>query len=1149
MKLRIAKIAALCFLALITVFLIGFGVLAWRISQGPIAVSFLNDRIESAINSQLKNMKVKLGTAVLELDAGTNVPHVRFRNLVLSDETGAVMASAPRAAVTLDTTALMSGRIAAKSLELIGPKISAKRNIDGTIELGVGGQDLQSTEVQPDNAVPPVGNGANSKTDRNPVDSIPIKGKEALNLTSGAKLISLLDGNDQNSSLSSLDDIRITGASLNIYDDANAANWFAPSADLTFQKKPYGFVILAKADVATTKLPWHSEISVTYKLEQKTFSVSATVDNVVPADMADKIFALSQFAKVRNPLAGHIELEASDSGVVSTASAEFTVGKGVISLPDFVAQPINIDNGTLNVKYQPETASFDIIDSALVVGGARADLSGNIAPVRNPEGLLTAFKIEMKARNVSLNPADTNAPKIIVDRIEFAGQAGITDASLGIDDFVVMSGNTGVRMRGTISSGEKSPAIHLAGRVRDISAEFLKTIWPPIIAPQSRDWINENVTMGRVSEGTFQINLKADQLAQAKVEKALPEKSVELTFKLQDVETHYFKSLPPLTNASGEGHQSDNDFELNINSGQTTFGDGQTLKLNDGSFIAKNLLLDEVPGKFAFDISAPIATILAFASRPDVNMIKADLNDFPNLQGVARANIGLSLPLIKNVPKERVDVSTDVKMTGVAVSDIIPGVDLTEGNFNVDIFPDSIAIAGPAKVNGLPAKIQWQKPRNGGGAKADIRATLDEKTREKMGLKISDYLTGPVPVHAIIQQNDAGSTEVQVEADLSDVKMKLAAISWKRDPVPGTKANFIIRDTSEGRSIDNFVLDGDGLHLRGNIKTTAKGKLQSVVMDQIKIDEENVFSAKIVPGEGTVDLTLSGKNFDARPYIKTLISPAPSNSNAAPSTSEGQDFTMRAHFDRVIANRGESLTDVNAVLRARASKIAEADISGVLLSGQPLNVSVVPLPTGREFRVRTNDGGSVLRAANFYSKIAGGQLRFYALLGNEEGSPVHTGKLEILNFDVRNEAALAELDQRGKPKKSGPRKEGIRFDRLYLPFTTDDKFIRLGDTVLKGADMCATADGVIRKADSAIDVSGTVIPACGLSGVFNNVPLLGDILSGGNNNEGLFGVTYFVGGTFAKPDVKMNPISAIAPGIFRRLFDYSPKKAPAQDTN
>jgi Protein of unknown function/AsmA-like C-terminal region len=1138
LKRRIAKFVGFGFLALFAVLALAAIALVWRVSQGPIAISFLNDKIEKSINAQLTGMQVKLGTAVLEIDPSDYVPHVRFRNLVLSDANGALIASAPRAAVTLDPSALLTGSIAVKNLELIGPKISARRNLDGTVELGVGGQDAPAEESIASPAAE-----QNGKSDRG---AEPAQG--ATPQTTGAKLIAILDDHSDTSPLAKLNDIKITNASLSVYDDANSATWFAPDADLTFRKMPYGFVVLAKADVTTAKDPWHTEFSATYRHDQKSFAVSATVDNVIPADVSDKIFALSQFAKLRIPFAGHIELEASDAGMVTQASAEFTAGQGRISLPDFVAQPIDIENGTFNVKYRPEDSSFDVVDSAVVVGGARADLSGNIAPLRASDGKLSAIKIQLKAHNVALNAAEKNR-NIIVDRVEFLGQAGINDASLGIDDFVVMSGNTGVRMRGTVSGGEKSPAIHLAGRVRDISAEFLKTIWPPIIAPQSRKWINENVRTGRVSEGTFQINLNEGALAKADIDKHLPKGSVDLTFKLKDVTAHYFKNLPLFLDASGTGQQHDNDFQLDIDTAQTTLGAGQTVKLNNGSFIAKNILLEEVPGIFAFDISAPVETMLAFASQPDINLLKAGMNDFPNLKGIAHATVGLKFPLIDNVPKDRVEFSTDVKLTNVNVANVIPGVDLVEGNFKVDLLADAITIAGPAKLNGLTAQINWQKPRAGGQAKISLSANLDEATREKIGLKLTDYMSGPMPVQASIEKDDEGNANMAVSADLSNVKMKLAAISWKRDATPGTKATFNMRNTSEGRSIENFVLDGDGLHLRGSVRTSLKGKLQSVVMDQIKLDEDNVFSAQVVPGEGTVDLVLSGKNFDARPYIKTLVSPPPNDKSNAPTTAEGQDFTMRAHFDRVTANRGEILTDVNAVLRARASKIAEADIKGTFLSGQPMSISVVPLPTGREFRIATNDGGSVLRAANFYSKIAGGQLKFYALLGNEEGSPIHKGRLDLLNFDVRNEATLAELDQRGKPKKSGPRKEGINFEHLYLPFTSDDKFVRLGNVFLKGTDMCATADGVIRKADNALDVTGSVIPACGLSGIFNNVPLLGDILSGGDSNEGLFGVTYFVGGTFAKPEVKINPLSALAPGIFRRLFDFSPKKVPGRTLN
>jgi AsmA-like C-terminal region len=141
------------------------------------------------------------------------------------------------------------------------------------------------------------------------------------------------------------------------------------------------------------------------------------------------------------------------------------------------------------------------------------------------------------------------------------------------------------------------------------------------------------------------------------------------------------------------------------------------------------------------------------------------------------------------------------------------------------------------------------------------------------------------------------------------------------------------------------------------------------------------------------------------------------------------------------------------------------------------------------------------------------------------------------------------LDKRGKPTKSGPRRDGVSFTTLYLPFSADGNFIRLKNVTVRGADMCATADGVVRKSDNALDVSGTVVPACGLSRAFNNVPLIGEILSGGNYNEGIFGVTYSIGGTLTTPQVQVNPLSALAPGIFRRLFDFNPKPAAQVQDN
>ena len=1125
----ILKISVLLVFAVLTVGVIAGGVFFWRLHQGPVSMSFLDRRIETAVNNQLKGMKVTLGDAIVELDAKSGVPHVRFRNLVLQDEKGAVIASSPRAGVALDAMALLSGRIVTRGLELIGPKISARRNLDGTVALGVSGQ-ASGTED-------PVNIGEKSDL------STPRKGNQADGVTAsptanGAKLIALLDSRDGTETLSTLQDIRITDASFTLYDEANASNWYAPKADLTFRKMPYGFVVLAKADVESSGKPWHAELSATYNHDNHAFNVSTTIDNLVLADVADKIFALSQFAKLKIPLSGHIDFDAGENGVVSKANAELLASNGVLNFPDYLAQPIVIDDGALRVNYEAASGAFDIIDSSIRMGGQRADISGKITPERTADGKLDSLQIALKAKNVNLEPGSASSQPVLVDHIEFSGKAGVEKAQLSIEDLVIMSGDTGVRMRGVITGGETSPGINLAGRVRDISSTLVKKLWPPIVAAKSRKWVTEHVIDGRVAEGTFQINLAPNELAKTKQTLKMPDNSIDFTFALKDVSSNYFKNLPALVNAYGEVHQKDNNFDLAINGGETTLGSGRKITLNKGSFIARDILLDEVQGTFAFDLTAPIDAMLELANHPDINMVKINSAKFPKLQGKAHAAIGLQFPMIPDVPKERVQITTDVNISNASVKDVVPGIDLTEGQLAVEISPAAITVSGPAKVSGLPASISWKKARGEGAATSKINMTLDEKTREKLGMKLVDYMSGDVPIVASIVENDAGKADVAVDADLSKVKMKLTALGWKRDAVEGTTASLTLVTAANGsRKIQDFKLDGEGLRLRGEIDVGAKGNMTSIAMDEIRLDEDNVFSARVVPGEGSYDFTVSGKNFDARPYIKNLISPLKTAASPPPA-SKNQDFTLTAHFDHVTANRGEAVDDVTAVIRARGGKIAAADIKGVFLSGLPVSVKVTPLPTGRDLRVNTTDGGAAIRAANFYSKLAGGQLEFSALIGNETGSPVRNGQLLIYNFEVRNEAALAELDKRGKPTKSGPRKGGLTFNKLYMPFTIDNEFVRVGDIALRGTDMCATGSGVIRKSDGAMDITGTVIPACGISGVLNHVPLVGEIFAGGNSNEGLFGMTFAMNGSITKPNVQINPISVLAPGIFRRFFDF-----------
>ncbi len=452
-------------------------------------------------------------------------------------------------------------------------------------------------------------------------------------------LIDILSGNGGDSRSTSLEDIRITGASIQLFDEANQANWFAPQADLTFKKMPYGFVVFAKASVASGGTPWRTEVSATYRTEARSFAVSARIEDLVPANVSDEIFALAQFAKVDVPLSGHAEVEISDVGVITSASAEFAAAAGIVGLPGYIAQPIVIDEGALRVDYDTPTGGFKIIDSIILVGGSRAELTGRLDPVRAIDGRLTDLKIDLKATNVSVDAQGTVKNPVLVDRIEFLGKASVEGAVMDIEDLVVMSGNTGVRLRGTITGGDESAGIKLSGRVRDLSADFLKKLWPPVVVPKSRKWVTDNVQTGRITEGAFNVDIPVNGMAAALRQKVLPNETIDFRFSMADVTSTYFKSLPPLLAASGHARLQGDSFELTIESGKVILPSNGTVQVSQTTFKAEKLLTSAVPAVFVLNLSASAPDLMELAALPDLNLLRNANFVPPNIGGQAEAKI------------------------------------------------------------------------------------------------------------------------------------------------------------------------------------------------------------------------------------------------------------------------------------------------------------------------------------------------------------------------------------------------------------------------------------------------------------------------------------------------------------------------------
>ena len=87
-----------------------------------------------------------------------------------------------------------------------------------------------------------------------------------------------------------------------------------------------------------------------------------------------------------------------------------------------------------------------------------------------------------------------------------------------------------------------------------------------------------------------------------------------------------------------------------------------------------------------------------------------------------------------------------------------------------------------------------------------------------------------------------------------------------------------------------------------------------------------------------------------------------------------------------------------------------------------------------------------------------------------------------------------------------------------------------------GNQLGGTIEGTLDYAADRVDLKGVFVPAYALNNFFASVPLLGPIL-GGAQYEGLFAVPFVINGRASAPVMRINPVSAIAPGFLRKLFE------------
>jgi hypothetical protein len=173
-----------------------------------------------------------------------------------------------------------------------------------------------------------------------------------------------------------------------------------------------------------------------------------------------------------------------------------------------------------------------------------------------------------------------------------------------------------------------------------------------------------------------------------------------------------------------------------------------------------------------------------------------------------------------------------------------------------------------------------------------------------------------------------------------------------------------------------------------------------------------------------------------------------------------------------------------------------------------------------------------LRFTDIYRRVRGGQLTLDLATGTHL-----RGALQMKDFELVDEAAFAAAMKGAGAQNPVPSGAPAEFSRMRGSFHQTGGRLIVDDAVIWGPALGATLEGTIDYAADRLNLHGTFVPIYAVNNLFSQLPIIGALIGGGKD-EGLLGITFQVAGPIRSPTLRVNPFSAVMPGVFRKLFEF-----------
>jgi hypothetical protein len=799
-----------------------------------------------------------------------------------------------------------------------------------------------------------------------------------------------------------------------------------------------------------------------------------------------------------------------------------------------------IATSIMEIGWDPQNGQFNMAESQITVGQSTGRVSG-VFVLGMDASYGPTVAMSTQGRDIYI-AAEDGLPTEPFSEMSFRGWSAPLYGALGIDQFVAKKADGAqLAAKGRADMLRRGLGFELTVGGDGLSADDIKRIWPYMISPDTREWFVKNVLDGRITRSSMRYNFPVGTLATREADRPIPEGGLSIDITGVGVKIRPTETMAPIT-IEGETKLLVDDNNVTIS------GDGGTVTTSSGPISVANVAMvmasentDERVIEISGDLSAGIPSLLALAKdqQPEAladSKLPIDINA---LDGDLSLSLVSTIILDKQGKTKKLDYAVNGLVQDFGSTAPLDNHTVAGGQLSFIASQDGFTVQGQAVVDGLPAnlKIEGEIGENAPPPVMTLGATIAAADFKKMGFDVSEFIDGEITFAA----RPLSDGSIQLDADLrnASVDVKDLALS-KAAGVPGTVRASIKQTGTKAEVTSVDVAFGD-VRLVGGIVFDTEAGLQSAEFSQFALSEGDAAQLSVKPVNGGISVAVRGAQLDLKPLLNRFFSLG-EGSGGPQATAFDQTVIVDAKLDRALGYYKTTAFNVDLGLTLRGADLQRVVLAAQFNNGASIAVTTNPAPQGKTLSVAFNDLGTVLRMINVYPNLEGGAGTL--VLQTVESDKADYGKFTIKNFAVVDEAKVAEIlnnDQQSRAMIS--RQNRLQFRSADVEFVRRKDRVEITDAVLAGDSVGGTARGFIYTDNRQYDITGTYVPLFGLNSVFQKLPIFGPLL-GGREGEGLFGITFAIRGALAKPDFSVNPVSALAPGAFRRMFEYRAKEIP-----